>query len=373
MYFKRFFLFTCLIFPSLQVLSYPYYSGFGYNKCATCHYNPQGGGLVNDYGKSVYKVSLSNTFLAEPDSELKAQKSSIRPSLKLRAIQYLKNFNQENLKEQKFIPMQASFGVAYAKSGSAFSVTSITSYQPVPEEKGVPNKEYDKYRMRELLLNYKHKKNLQVSVGLQDKPYGLRVADHTSFARSLTNNSYNDQSYGSVLTYMWKKSSLTGGYFLGNLVQDEELRQRGFSLKHKYHFTKSFSSAISFWKSSSKIVEEINYSLDFNMGDKEGSSILGEFGQARKNALTNSEYIQDYFLYLAARTMIFKGNFIRLGAQVRKNAISDEYSFKYSIGYQFFHTLNTEFEARVDIRKGYDKLTTSPEYWDALFLYHFWI
>ncbi|NJL24887.1 MAG: hypothetical protein HC902_06750 [Calothrix sp. SM1_5_4] len=67
-------------------------------------------------------------------------------------------------------------------------------------------------------------------VGFLDKVFGLRIADHTSFARRLTGTTQNDQAHG----LMWYQKGEKFDFFMqasaGNLLQKKELRVPGGSL-----------------------------------------------------------------------------------------------------------------------------------------------
>ncbi|MBC7464797.1 MAG: hypothetical protein H7256_02295, partial [Bdellovibrio sp.] len=45
--------FLILLLPFLAN-AYPDFISYGYRTCITCHYNGQGGGALNDYGRAVW-------------------------------------------------------------------------------------------------------------------------------------------------------------------------------------------------------------------------------------------------------------------------------------------------------------------------------
>ena len=65
-----------------------------------------------------------------------------------------------------------------------------------------------------------------------DKAFGIRHPDHTAFNRGYSGFglSQNDQTHGLLLHYNQQKYDLVSHFFVGNLNQDKELRQVGFSL-----------------------------------------------------------------------------------------------------------------------------------------------
>jgi hypothetical protein len=358
-------------FYSTQLLSYPYFYSSNYQQCITCHYNPFGGSLVTPYGKSVYKEHFATSIFTSKESD-ETKYKRIDFSAKVRLLNYTKNFNRSETKENKFIPMQANLGVGYSSADKKVFFSQVFSYQPVQDNKKVEGREYENYRMRESNFIWKPNSKFLISAGLQDKPFGLRVADHSSFARFLTNNSYNDQSHGLVSRFSFAKSQLSIGYFLGNLVQEKELRQEGGLLRYSYFSNSSLKSSLSLWASKSKFVEESAISIDFIVPSNFGS-LIGEFGTTQKNAITIIKKEIDSYLYLAGRSLLNKGYYLRVGFEVRQNETTSDLDFKKTIGIEINHRHNSQLEFRLDAKKGYGDKTTSPEFWDLLVLYHFWL
>src|SRR5690606_31667107 len=106
------------------------------------------------------------------------------------------------------------------------------SYAPTP--RSARNQDMEEYRSREHYIGYRITREWGVYVGLMDKVFGIRVPDHTAWSRSATNLNQNDQTHGAVIHYFSGNWEAGFHAFIGNLVQDESLRQKGFSGQVEY-------------------------------------------------------------------------------------------------------------------------------------------
>ena len=100
-----------IVFVSLNVSAFPDMIRHGYTNCTACHMSPSGGGVLNQYGKSLSKEVLS-TWGAEGEENFlhgAVDTTAVNDWLVLggdiRAVQV----HQENdlIKRGKFIKMQA--------------------------------------------------------------------------------------------------------------------------------------------------------------------------------------------------------------------------------------------------------------------------
>jgi hypothetical protein len=59
-----------LLLLALPALSYPSFVSYGYRSCVTCHFNGQGGGALNDYGRALFSAEIaSRAFYSDSVSD----------------------------------------------------------------------------------------------------------------------------------------------------------------------------------------------------------------------------------------------------------------------------------------------------------------
>jgi hypothetical protein len=137
------FLFIFLVFASFYAQAYPSFVSYGYNNCMTCHYAPQGGGQLNDYGRALFASEIAAKPFWNPnttDEDLGNQSSfllqkpggsSFKPSLKYRQLTQTTSVGAIN--SQKQYIMQADLGFAYIFNPNYVLVMSA-GYTRVPNQ-----------------------------------------------------------------------------------------------------------------------------------------------------------------------------------------------------------------------------------------------
>ncbi|MBL7666003.1 MAG: hypothetical protein JNM93_12785 [Bacteriovoracaceae bacterium] len=358
--------------------SYPNYIGHGYSSCLTCHYNPFGNGPLNDYGRAISATVISTQFFSsdkKTDEQL-SQSSAFfgktpsnkwfRPSFDYRGLYLIRNFKEEQ-QDEDFIQMQADANVVFkfgARDQLIFSGT--LGYAPTP--KGGALESQPKYRTREHYIGWRPVSSFGIYAGLMDKIFGLRIPEHTAYSRSFTNLGMNDQAHGIQLHYTTEKIDVGYNYFIGNLVQEADVRQVGHSGMFEYSFSKTLRLGASVLTSQSEYLKMTMAALHARAGIGKGSSIMFETGYVDRQTFKTG-----YYNMLQGYLRLSKGLYLINTFEYQKEDTESESELmRVGPGIQFFPSQRVEFRADL-----FNSRTYSPEYavedvWDITAQLHLW-
>jgi hypothetical protein len=290
-----------------ELSAYPNYITYGYDSCLNCHYNPHGNGPLTDYGRALGSAEIASHFFygENADKDWIADQSGffgkpyeqdwLRPSLSYRGLYLLRNADKPGERKEDWINMNASLSVvAKFLKRDKLIVAFEMGYAPKPRSQG-PDSDLEEYRTREHYIGYRIDRRWGVYAGLMDKVFGLRVPDHTAYSRSITGLNQNDQTHGLVLHYGGKDFEFGVQPFVGNLVQDKELRQKGLTAMGEISGGKRARYGASILASESEYSKMHMLSTHGRFGFGQISSFLFEVGQVNKtkkndDALTSSRY-----------------------------------------------------------------------------------
>lgn len=303
--FKALLVFSLLL-TGLNSFAYPSYISYGYQSCMNCHYNPYGNGPLTDYGRAVGATAISDRlFWSKKASEedvaaasgfwfSEAKNEHFRPSLSYRGLQFAQNFDQANPKYATVTMDLSATGVLKFLSDDRLLFVGNIGYAPVPMALAATNASVDLYRSHEVYAGYRPVNELGIYVGLMDKIFGIRIPDHISYSRTLTQLTQYDQSYAILLHYLGKKIEFGVQPFIGNLVQAYSLRQQGVAAQLEYQ-TSTFSRVgASIATSASDYLAILMAEAHAKVGLGEGNSILFETGLIRKATSAADSYLQNY-------------------------------------------------------------------------------
>jgi hypothetical protein len=182
--------------------------------CQTCHVDPNGGGIRNEFGFSYER----NRHATEPEQRWSSL--TVNPKLNdwitlgmdLRVLYYASHANGgSTLTSSTFFPMQGQVNLAVMPHEH---LTLVASEGLVVDEPGFPTG----YVARELYGMVEGlPADLYARVGRFRLPFGLRQDDHTSFVRSLLFLPYDSQKpdagieLGNVGSQFFEQISFTNG------------------------------------------------------------------------------------------------------------------------------------------------------------------
>jgi hypothetical protein len=219
----------------------------GYAKCNSCHTDPSGGELLTNMGRV-----QSETLMSQPWGDGKVSNTAkylfgvtepdwLRVGGSLRGMAVLTPPTEPPV---KVFPMQldayatADFGIIQA--GASLGYSGVTEFSPfgqaahITSGKGPPN-----------LLSRWHWLGVELGdhtlarVGRLNLPFGLRVSEHTLWARSVTKTDReSSQQHGVAFAQNLERMRWEWMFILGNYqIGPDDYRERGYSAYFEYLFT----------------------------------------------------------------------------------------------------------------------------------------
>ena len=204
----------------------------GYPNCMACHVSVSGGGLLNDYGRSLSKELMSTwtpfTHFEDPYYGAIKNTPNVKFGGQYRTIQIHAENDQVKLKRQFTMQNNAEFGIKYAE---AFIVGTVGT-------KEGPDNSPDK---REFLserhfIQWAATPETQVRVGKFRQQFGINQPNHTRFTKSSTGFGSYSESYNLDVTkfYEWGEVNLSTalGNMWTNKSQEDDKRNIAVNLTH---------------------------------------------------------------------------------------------------------------------------------------------
>jgi hypothetical protein len=241
------FILVLFLFP-LIANAFPEFVRHGYTNCATCHASPTGGGLLNEYGRSLSKELLSHgSFFWEssvpspaPGTPEDHSEAPLYGTVNLpkgislggdaRAVQLI----EDNPKETKgqFVFMQADLEAAYS-DGHRLTLDGTIG-------RGTPDK--NNRGLRDWLVSHRHWLSLklgpddatdefQLRFGRFYYAYGIAIPDHTSVTRSQLGFDHDQETYNTELSYVTENWNVFATYDLGRPDNLDRSQEKGGALQ----------------------------------------------------------------------------------------------------------------------------------------------
>ena len=337
---------TALLAPK-DAQAYPEFIGYGYTSCITCHYNPQGHGPLNDYGRAVwasefaarpfYKKETTDDEIAETSGFLFGLPMPwyLHPGFKYRGLWYKTDPGSTNYRE-RYIHMQgeASLAVHFDQKQRFVFVGTLgilTKNQGQPTEERL-------WVSRDHYLRSQVTRTLWVNAGKFDKIFGLRLVDHTAFARKAPKlHQYyqpgDSATHGVALHWGDPDYEIAGHYFLGDMNEEAANRQKGFSFMTEYSLGEKARVGVSYLNQATEAAKQSIYALHSRVGVGEGAAILAEVGMHQDELNVAPEPTKGLYGYLQTNVPIVRGyNFYTQAEYYKLQKDTASESFKYGVG-----------------------------------------
>ncbi len=369
-------IFSLLFFP-LVVQSYPDFISYGYRTCITCHYNGQGGGSLNDYGRAVWSSEISSQALTGNQTADDLGESSgflgktelpwyVRPGFKYRGL-FLRTEYGSSKAVDRWINMQAAATVAIHldKRYEKVLVASY-GYTPTPQRfKSSNEPKPSNWISNEYYFRWQTTKKQYAYIGFMDKFYGIKHADHTAFNRALIRNSQYDQTHGIAYQYLAENFDLTGHLFLGNLAQTKDLRQAGASTVFEHAVDKSFVVGATAMILSNDYSEQKNIGVTSRVGFAKGKSFIAEVGLKDDKNKSTSKSVLGYYSFMQGVVSISRGYNFLTALQMYQTELnsSSPLQNRMSLGGLFFPYPKTEFRFEFINSRTTAVGNTAPDQW----------
>mgnify|MGYP003665789435 CR=1 FL=1 len=371
---------------SFSLFAYPNFIGMGYQSCLTCHYNPHGNGPLNDYGRALSASTISGRAFADSkitDEEL-AQKSGfmwqkpmadrIRPAINYRGLYLKRNFSGKN-EETEWINMAAKANVVVRlgpeENKDKLIASATFGYAPTP--RATPNSTEPNYRTREHYLGYRPTPNWGLYAGLMDKTFGLRVPDHIAFSRVSTGLTQNDQSHGVILHFVQDKFEIAGNYFIGNLKNEDDVRQKGFAFTGEYG-PKDWRIGPSILVSESQYLKNTNLAAHARLAFGKGNSMLIELGQVTRDIIPANRSIVSRYGFFQGHILMKRGlYFLNTLEYFKGDTDKEDHVFRWGPGVQYFMMHGLELRTDIYNSRVFSSNAVSDDTWNLTAQIHLWL
>lgn len=378
---------TACLLISRNAHAYPNFIGHGYNSCITCHYNPFGNGPINDYGRAFSATAVSSRGFYDDNKpeELISQESGFffkqpenkhfRPQASYRGLLLKRNFGEIS-EQTDYIHMQADLNVVLKGGENDKFISSVTfGYAPVPRSlQNTPaGDEIKEYRTREHYIGYRPNPSWGLYAGLMDKTFGIRIVEHTSYARTTPQLTMDDQSHGVTLHY--NNPSFEGGvnFFVGNLTQEETLRMKGFAGTFEYTLFEKNRIGLSLMSESSEFLQETAFAAHIRAGLDHGNSLMFEVGKVTKEPKLVADTKTEYYANFQNHIRATRGVYLLNSVEYYKNAIDKSYRVRFGPSIQYFPLSKVELRVDLNNTRNFSQENSIKDRWDLLAQIHLWL
>ncbi|MCM2348371.1 MAG: hypothetical protein NDI69_00025 [Bacteriovoracaceae bacterium] len=379
--------FLVLIFALAPLTSWGYanFIGHGYPSCLNCHFNPFGGGQLNDYGRVVSATAISaRTFYPDNVSEeklaylsgflfRKPKQDHLRLQANYRGFSMYQNPGSEQ-ESKRWITMQSDIR-ATLKFGEndKFIVSGEYGRVPMPEFPGEGLNE-QQYYSRNYFVGHRPNENFGIYLGLMDKLYGIRVIEHIAYSRSNPRVSQNDPVHGISTHFLTKGWEGGISAFVGNLEQEPEYRMKGASGMLEKTVFDLHRIGASFLSSKNDFQRLTSAAIHGRFNIKEGSAILSEIGQTTKSFEDNNGNRTSRYALLQTSVRPWRGLYFLTNIEYQKQNIhQDDYSVRIGPGLQYFPIQRVELRADAYNTRNFSNDNTRKDSWLLLLQTHIWL
>jgi hypothetical protein len=357
------------LLPAEKASAYPEFIGYKYSSCITCHFNGQGNGPLNDYGRALWASEIAGRAFSGGRTEEQLGAASgflgskelpywLRPGLKARNLVYQTNPGGEG--EQRTILMQAEFNAAILfDRDQKYAFVGSYGHAPIPQRLHGTGQDVDEWISHEHYFRWQKSENWWFFIGLMDKAYGIRTVNHTAYSRAKTGLAQHDQTHGVMAMYIQPKYEVTTHVFAGNLFQDADVRQKGVSFMYDYEIAEAWRLGASALYSVGDYVSMGRLGVHTRRGFGYGNSLMLETGLINNDPKTGDTTL-GYYVFSEAMQRVVRGYHAFISGQVYKDRLERgrPENFKMSFGALMFPMQRLEFRAELENTRQYN---SSPD------------
>ncbi|NJL24556.1 MAG: hypothetical protein HC902_04895 [Calothrix sp. SM1_5_4] len=370
--------------PAFDRIGYPEFIGYKYASCLTCHYNGQGNGPLNDYGRALWATEIAGRAFAKGRTDEQLGEASgilgskqlpwwIRPGVKARELLYLPSPGGNGKIRSILMQLEANLALFFDRD-QKFAFVGSYGYAPIPQrlQNTAASTKVDEGISREHYLRWQTSENLWLYAGLMDKVYGIRISNHTAYSRAKVGLAQNDQAHGIVAHYIQPTWELSLNGFLGNLYQDEALRQKGASTLFEYEVAEAWRLGASALYSNNNYVGNRRMAVHSRSGLGHGSAILFELGLI-ENAPKSGTSSRGYYMFSEAIQRVARGYHAFASGQMYKDRLESGRPdiLKASFGVLAFPMQRVEFRFEMENQRSFtDSSSVSRDGWAVMSQVH---
>jgi hypothetical protein len=238
-----------VLFMARPAHAYSWMIRHGYSGCPVCHADPSGGETLTAYGRAQSDLLLRTRWDGKNPEEAEPGKASnflwfleTPPSLLLGgsvrlASTYKHTSAAGDSEKLAFFPMQLdAYGqlrVGKVLAGGGLGVIKVPASSPYGRTSQVTKGQGQSYQMisRTHYLGYDFDGQYTLRAGRLNLPFGVRVPEHTLWARQVTRTDRESGGqHGVALAYNAENLRAEGMVILGNYqINPDMYRERGYS------------------------------------------------------------------------------------------------------------------------------------------------
>lgn len=191
----------------------------GYPNCMACHVSATGGGLLNDYGRSLSKDMMSTLSLykgfEKPFYGAVENSENIKVGGQYRTLQTWGENNQVKVKQQFTMQNNVEFGVKYAE---AFLIGTLGTKEG-PDNS--PNKR--EFLSERHYIQWETAPDSRLRVGKFRQHFGINQPNHTRFTKASVGFGSYSETYNLDFTKFYEWGEMNISTSLGNMWTNKNL------------------------------------------------------------------------------------------------------------------------------------------------------
>jgi hypothetical protein len=320
------FIFVIGVLLFSQARAYPEFIAYGYSSCLTCHYNGQGGGPLNDYGRALWSAEIASRLLYPKrmsDEDIGNQSGFlgskelpywIRPHIKYRGLDLVRSLRTSE-QVAKYYQMQTDAGATFQDPVGKYLATITFGNVPSAEKYAAGNGGINNITTREYYVRVEPWKTWWFYAGLMDKVYGLRNIDHSSLQRTHQGfNVHTDstdgiaESHSFIVHKVEEKWEVAVDAFFGNPHDSSDYRQSGYSSMGEFEVGENKRLGASIMTAKSHVLKKEMAGLHYRQQIFKGSSLMFEYGFIQDSP-QNAERTTGSYNFLETQIALTRGYF----------------------------------------------------------------
>ncbi len=365
--------------------AYPDFVAFGYSSCIVCHYNSAGGGPLTDYGRALWasEIAARPFWTKKTDEQLgesagfwgriDAGPDWLKPYAKYRGLQYISNLGSSN-SQQRWINMQADLGATILLDANAkWILSGAIGFVPVPSGASPSRPEESRTLIsREYYVRSQISSSSWIYLGLLDKPFGLRIADHTSFSRRLTETAQNDQAHGLMWYRKSEGSDLFLNVFAGNLEQKAELQKAGGTLAYEASVSERWKLGGAAGYAANKFVSKSQAAITSRLQVNPRDSLMLETGFVYTSPVTGGDATKSAYGLVRGMMQLARGYHFLSQAEAQRDGIDvgGPTNLRWGLGFLMFPFQRVELQTQYSIGRSVRREGGSEDAQSLLFQVH---
>lgn len=302
---SHFFITLILFFvPNFAAFAYPENAIKGYANCMACHANPRGGGLLNDYGRSL-SGELMSTW-TRPDFEkpfggLVRNSEHIKWGGQVRAVQT--RVSNDNIKLGRAFLMQNNLEVMV--TGAELAVVATVGTKTGPKEAS----DKGEFLSERHYLRWMSSDDTMVRVGKFAQVYGLNDPNHTRFIKQGLGFGSLSETYQLEFSKFYEMGEIVLASSFGKLDKQQQLdSEKSFVAVATYYPQGKGRLSFNFLKGQDPVEDRELYGINGVQALGSESYVLYQMDYQRKKSFEGqSEANESLVGFLSLGMFAFKG------------------------------------------------------------------